>query len=364
MRNQKVLLVLFLLLSAGLVWATKVVPLPDVVNPGTFTVDLDGKQLYITEGINVYIYSLPELKFLKKFGKRGEGPKEFLPPFGGQIRLDSQKDQFMVISAFKLSFFEKDGAYKNEVKAPPRLLTNRYIRDMGKHYIASTLKPGTKEEKNRLMIAYTIYDKKFQEVNAVRRVMQDYQGVQSGVGFNPLTWYLFGPAIYYYDNKIFLCHYGSEDSNFIYVYDNAGKKLYDIPLKHNLLPFNAKEQNRFKASFVSDQDKQMYAVHKNLFQFPDHFPGRQSFIVTDNKIYVQTFNRKGEEKDEKCLFLIMDLKGKLLKKVWLPFQFINPYMPYLYTISNGKLYQGIEDDEEEEWAMHITDINQIKGVNE
>jgi hypothetical protein len=77
--------------------------------------------------------------------------------------------------------------------------------------------------------------------------------------------------------------------------------------------------------------------------------------VTDGKIYVHTFI----EKDGKTGFLIFDTKGKFLEK-----QFLNVYLkkmlePYPFTIKNGKLYQLVENIDEEEWELFMTDIGDV-----
>ena len=73
---KRIGLILILVLTCRLMGAeTTVTPLPDINKPGF--VYLDKKQMYVTEDTSIYIYSLNDLKLIKKFGKRGEGPQEF-----------------------------------------------------------------------------------------------------------------------------------------------------------------------------------------------------------------------------------------------------------------------------------------------
>jgi hypothetical protein len=70
-------------------------------------------------------------------------------------------------------------------------------------------------------------------------------------------------------------------------------------------------------------------------------------------MYVATYNHRGTEVE----FLVFDLKGKFLEKVFIDIKGEAPLnVPYLYTIFNGKKYQLIENVEEEEWEMHITPV--------
>lgn len=331
----------------------KVIPIPDVVNPASVT--LDENQLYITEGTSIYIYTLPDFKLIKKFGKRGEGPREFLPPFGGNVNIDVQPDELMVIGAFKLSYFSKQGDYKKELRLPAALLTNRPIRSLAKGFTGSALKRGTKAEKGLIMISYNIYNSNFEVVKEFYRIAQGYQGSQSKVQFNPVYWTLLEPSLYVYDNKIFLGHYGEHERGVIYVFDSKGKKLYDINPPYEKVDFTEGDKEAYKDEYVTEDDNQYYETHKHLFKFSSYFPLRQYFQVVDQKIYIQTYKRS--KQDQRTEFLILDLKGVLLKRVMLPIKYTSHFTPYFYGIKNEKVYQLVENEETEEYQLYIIDID-------
>jgi hypothetical protein len=87
--------------------------------------------------------------------------------------------------------------------------------------------------------------------------------------------------------------------------------------------------------------------------FPDYFPPIRMFHVTDNKIYVMTY----KEKDGKNEFIILDMEGKLLNRMFIP---ISPFeettVIIFYTIKNGKLYLLKDNEETEEWEVRIFEI--------
>lgn len=354
---RKLILLFFVIFFVILILNAEVIviPIPDVVNPASVT--LDEKQLYITEGTSIYIYSLPDFKLIKKFGKRGEGPMEFLPPFGGNVNIDVQPDGIMVISAFKLSYFSKQGDYKKELRLPAALLTNRPIRPLAKGFAGSALQRGTKAEKGLIMISYNIYDSNFKVVKEFYRIAQGYEGPQSKVQFDPIYWALLEPSLYVYDNKIFLGHYGEHERGVIYVFDSKGKKLYDINPPYEKVEFTAGDKAAYKDEFVTGADKQFYETNKHLFKFPSYFPPRQYFQVVDQKIYIQTYKRS--KQGERTEFLILDLKGGMLTRVMLPIKYISHFTPYFYGIKNEKLYQIVEneEEEEEEYQLHIIEID-------
>jgi hypothetical protein len=55
--------------------------------------------------------------------------------------------------------------------------------------------------------------------------------------------------------------------------------------------------------------------------------------------------------------LIFDIKGSLLKKVFLPIRAMNPEHLCPFSFYKDKFYQLIFNEETEKWELHITDIN-------
>jgi hypothetical protein len=349
MRNC--ILLFYLAFFSCSVFATNAISLQDLVNPGSIT--LDENQMYITEGTSIYIYSLPGVKLLKKFGKRGEGPQELLPPFGRHVHIDVLPNELMVISGFRLSFFTKQGSYIKEVKIPSTILTNRYIRKIGAKFIGSTQNWGRRDEKHLIMIAYNIYDSNQKIIKEIYRTRRGLQVLESEIQYNPLYVTVLEPTLYVFDGKIFLGHYGPNEKGVIYVFDSNGKKLYDIKPEYEKIIFTEKHKEAFKKEYVTQAQKDFYKTHKHLFKYSGYFPERQWFQVVDKKIYIQTYkkNKSGNMTE----FLILDLKGKLLTKLMLPLKYSSYFYPYLYSIKKGKLYQ-ISEDDDEEWEVHIIKI--------
>ena len=86
--------------------------------------------------------------------------------------------------------------------------------------------------------------------------------------------------------------------------------------------------------------------------FPGEFPAIRDYYVADGRIYVLTY----KEEDGKSEWLIFDLAGKFLKRLFLPYQYMTPVDGYPTAVKNETLYQLIESEEGEEWALHITDL--------
>jgi hypothetical protein len=98
-------------------------------------------------------------------------------------------------------------------------------------------------------------------------------------------------------------------------------------------------------------------LSKNFkFLFPEHFPPIRTMDIDNNHIYVKTFKKTGTKEE----YIIMDLKGKMLKKTFVP-QTVKPWVMSLMmgirleTIYNGKIYY-IQENEEEEWELFVQEI--------
>ena len=94
-----------------------------------------------------------------------------------------------------------------------------------------------------------------------------------------------------------------------------------------------------------------------IFEFPDYFPAIQNFEISDNKIYVQT-SKIRDNKDE---YIIMDLKGNILNKTFLtrykkPSILSRLFGAKLSVIKNEKIYYLKENEEKEEWELHVEEI--------
>jgi hypothetical protein len=152
-----------------------------------------------------------------------------------------------------------------------------------------------------------------------------------------------------YDNKLFIAW---ESDFIIRVYDDKGKSLYVIKLDYE----RSKIDSQFKEKTI--QYLKTGKRYKRLFElldievhFPAKFPAIENILIDKGKIYVTTFKIM----DEKTEGYILDIKGKLLRKLFLPIkrsEETEGFLPYPYTIYRGKLYQLINKDDQ--WSLEIS----------
>ena len=330
---------IFLLLSLSFTLfasGAKVVPLPEILNAEQVAVD--DNQVYFTEGTTIYIYSLKDFKLIKKFGKKGEGPREFMLATGMQININVQSEDLIVNSFGKISYFTKEGVYKKELKVTS--LSFNFV-PLGDRYLAAGL--AVKDGIRYLVI--NIFDAGLKKLKEIYRTKDFIQ--QSG-DINPVKQSF---AYYAYDNKIFVA--GSEGF-VIDVLDTTGKPLYSISRKDyqrvKLTGQNKKDmENSFK---TNPQSKELYHLLKDRIVYPEYFPAILNFYTSDGLVYVVSW----EKKDGKFKFFIFGIDGKLKKEKYLPVQLMDTFIPFPFEIYNKKMYQVVVNEETDESELHIIDV--------
>lgn len=334
-------LLVILLIFPLVVFSTKIVPLPNLINPDSIVIS-EG-QIYITDGENIYIYNM-DFTLKKKFGKRGEGPGEFKINPAGIVKLQIylQSDHILVNNIGRVSFFTRDGIYKNQTN----VVSGLNFQPIGKGFVGYT---GNKRVKGILYLSINFYDanfKKVKEIYSRKYYVQahiDFNLIKLGCGNKGRAHYLT------YDNKIFI--EGENDT--IHVFDENGNKIYDIHLDYEKLKITKKhEEVIVKDLCVLFDSSIMRRLIKEKGKFPTYFPAR-FFSIANGKIYIPTY-RKENGKNE---FVILDIKGKFIKKTFLPFKDQTLLMPYLYTIYNNTLYQLYDNEDSEAWEVRIAGIN-------
>lgn len=332
------LILLFLLALTELVTAARVAVLPGILKPDSIAVD--NGQVIITEGASIFLYSLEDFSLQKKFGNQGEGPQEFkITSYGGTgLALDVQPRVLLVTSVGKLSLFTREGKFIKELKATHNFFGSRFLA-LGKQYVGL----GSTMAGNINYLTVNIYDAELNKVKEICKWESPYRpGAGTRVFTEPYSFCTTG-------DKIFTTN-GIEFT--IDVYDSHGENLYAIKQEYKKLRVS---EDTKKA--VIDYLKTSPAT-KNVFQymqpiiFPNYLPAVRSVTVKDKKVYVLTFKREGNKSE----LYIFDVKGKLLNRVFLPLKENTPLTYFPFYIKDGKLYQLVENEEEEEWELYVTEI--------
>lgn len=340
MKSFCTLMILIFILAP--VYGKQIYLLPEVVKP--FRINVDENHIFIGDGAIIYIYSKKDAKLLNKFGKAGEGPREFrlFPEFSAE--LDIQKDGLLVNSLGKISFFSKTGNFKWEKKSPGYVLEH-FNRLLGDKIVGQRVE----RDAETLYLVVKFYNRDFGDELEFHRHKYYLQRGKH----NPIQRGIYISNIYIHDGQVFIG--GAIDSGTIHVYDQKGKKVREIKPPLDRVPFTSQDKQGWIDSYMSnDEYKQLYERRKKWFDYPEYFPLFQNFLVADNRIYVQTYKRN--EKQGTNEFFILDLKGNVIKRQWIPLVELWDFSPKPYTIRDHQLAQLVENQETEAWELHISQI--------
>jgi len=327
----------FLLFVSSFVFAGQVIPLPGLLKAKNIYVDQE--QIFITEGSTIYIYSLKDFKLQKKFGKRGEGPGEFKES-GEGIKLKFSPENIIVLSTGRISYFTRDGQFIKDRISNPRAAE---FQELGSGFVGRELS----REKKGLFFTVNLFDKNLKKGKELYRFKHPFFPRNKPI--NPV--FLRGSTYYVYQEKIFY----DDEEGIIHVLDSTGKELYSIRHRFEQVKVKDIHKKRYLMFWRTD-NRDEYDAFKERLKFPAVFPPIRDFHIVDNKIYVITY----EEKDNRCKMLVLDLGGKLLKEVFVPLVDINMLIPYYYnyyTIHKDKLYILRDNQDTEEWELHIDPLS-------
>lgn len=318
---------------------TKLAIFPDLVNPQS--IRMDQNQIYITDGARICIYSRENYFLSKLFGRPGESHEEFRPRSGTGMRLfvNVQTDDMIISSHERVSVFSKRGEFRKLLDAP---YMADFVIPFGNKFIVSAyyIHVGTGKSTQHLLLC----DKKF---DSYKEIAGSHLGGGSAKGFGGPDRKLHTDLVPEYfgfkvdKNLIYVGH--SKKGFFFEVFDHEGKKLNKIDRDY--------EKQRVTAEF---RTKRMKEIQKKSFfqRYKDHvvidevefFPAFSDFSVSGEKIFVYTYL----EQQGKQEIVILDLKGELLNRVFVPKADVS-------FINEGK-YFYLDKNEDGEWELLLQEL--------
>lgn len=332
-------LVLLVPIMAGLTFAAvKTVPLPaDVLNPES--IDADANQLYIVDGASIHIVSLTDFKAVKTFGKQGEGAQEFMLNTWFRLKLSAQPNCLFIQSISRVSYFSKDGIFQKEQRLTSRGV-NLVPLENEKGFIGSN----TGRENNSLFIYLSLYDANFQKGITIFKEQVPFR---PGAAFDPLDQK--EPVFYVKYGKIFV----NGRDGVIHIINPTGKEETAIKYDYGKLEVTQKVKDEIIEFYKTDPRVAMaFESIKKDIKFSDTFPPVRDYRVANEKVFVFPYYKK----EGKFQVYIFDLKGKLLKILPVEMSEKNPLDFYPFAVENDKLYQAIEDSDNESWELRVMDI--------
>jgi len=312
--------------------------LPEINRPEFIEANSD--ELFIIEDAFVYVYSLKDYTFLRKIGKKGSGPSEFETNSYTRLRIQPFDDEIFLNTNLKIGVFTRDGQMKMERKLPYFAFR---VSPLGNNYAVTRTITGPNGE---TMLGVMLVDSQLNDIATLyQRGYFDYTKA-SKFEIVPDFVYsrIYKGSLYVFDNR---------GDFVIRVFSPSGKPAGKIAVDYKKRKMTGEFKDKIKNWMAKDpMFKIMPDNYKKMFVFPDYFPVMRYFVVADDRVYVHTYKARGE-KDE---FVILDLKGKVLKRVFLRNITVNPLAPLSYTFYKGSYIYLLENEDPDKWELHIEKV--------
>lgn len=314
----------------------KIAVLEEVLKPESFV--FGNGYIYILEKTTIYIYDQKTYKYIGKFGKEGEGPKEIKKnAFGGPIGVSPFRGKVIITSSAKVSYFTKDGKFIKE----QRIAQFDSYYPFGDKYVMFSMAPKEGDESVRVLSLF-MGDENLKKGKLLYR--SDFE-----VGMNfkwdfPLTPFYPVPI----DDKLFII--SGKDGFAINIYDKDGEKKGRIFKDIKKLKIPSDYKKKTISWFKKDPAyKSAWNFFKERISFKSFYPQIYTLFAGKNRLYVFT----NVIKDAKRECIVMDFKGNEKKRIFL-------YAPELYgmdfnfiaDINSNYYYWIVENEDDEIWELH------------
>jgi hypothetical protein len=343
----RIMIVIFVL-TLSMLYGESAGVLTDVLKPDGIEISED--KLYVIEGTKFHVYNLTDLKPVTTFGKKGVGPGELKPPRLTPNRLSILDDTLIAEDAGKLILFSKDFKLLKEIKKKD-IMTSKIV-PIGENFVAFRMSSGNK----KVIFSLFLLDPEFQVIKELcRQETFDRQKelimIRDGINFSV------------YKNKIYVEK--SEKEFLIEVFDAKGNSLLKINQKSDPPPVTEAIKKARWEELKMDRIMNIVAKREGgwenfektgTFTYPEKFPHIRDMVVSDDKIYVSTFDKKNNKEK----YIVMDLKGKVLNTVYMPIPISSPFIACnmgrenrFYDIKSNKYYYLVLNEDEDTYELHV-----------
>jgi hypothetical protein len=317
----------------------RVIPLPEIEEPGD--VRAEHGRVYIQDKKDIAVYSFDDGRFLRRFGRPGQGPGEFTYLAG----LAVLSDRLIAFDISKALSFSIEGEYIGQF-VPPRQVMAYPFLPVGDHFVGVPLE--IQDDGTMTPFTVVVFDAALKQADRLVELPDvlappppppPAPGAASGP--RPETLMIRGYFDYaVHDNKIFIAD--SSRGFFISVWDEGGDLLYEI--SHPL------EKQKVSGEYREWAEGERPGVKP---VWPDFFPAFTAMKIDGGRIYVVTSARK----DGRSEVVVTDLQGKILERSFrLPLQ-SDLFMPHMsarkFDVEAGRFVWAEYNDSTDQYELHI-----------
>jgi hypothetical protein len=260
-------------------------------------------------------------KFLRAFGKAGQGPGEMNQPVGILV---TPENEVLVEDALnqRLAVFGLDGTFTRHISTAKALgLSGIQMDGMGR-IVARSMGLG---EAGKMSMDVKTYDKDF---NPKAKLASFEFPVSLQAKINPFSAM---SLLFELDRQGFL-YFGSQRGYEIKVLSPEGNLLKTIGREYDPVPITKEDKDEMLALIPNVSGVNV----RDMIQFPEHFPPFGNFVLADEgRLLVRTYE-KGRAKKE-YYWDVFDAEGRYIARV--------PIVHEIRLWRDGKAYFFVEDDD-------------------
>jgi hypothetical protein len=260
-------------------------------------------------------------KFVRAFGRQGQGPGEMNQPMGILI---SPANEVLVedILNRRLAVFAPDGTFRRHVSTATALGITGIQMDGRGTIVARSMGLG---EGGKVALEVKTYDAEF---NPKVKLASFEMQVGGGAKINPFS----AMNLLYVLGRDGLLYLGSARAYEIRVVSADGKLVKTIARDHDPVPFTQADKDEMLKSLGSLPGVNV----KDMIQLPDAYPPFGFFVLADEgRLLVKTFE-KGQAKKE-FYWDVFDADGRYIARV--------PIVHDIQLWRDGKAYFFVEDED-------------------
>jgi len=329
----------------GLMYGQDSVVLQDLNHP-TFLY-VEGEEVFALDNHQVKVFKKDTGALIHSFGKLGQGPGELVPSDEIPLQMTVLRDEIVLNSQTKLIHYSRQGVLLKEKTLPFMCMQ---ILPLGKQYLLTRV---SLNEKQELYFKVLLFDGEF---NTSRELY-----ASEAVPILRTSEKISLPAPYLYmalsplKQHIFL--YSGRSSAFsIQVMDHTGKMLTPITMKTEPKTWSDDfKKSVFNWLFLEQKFRQDAALLKDRIGFCEHIPAIRNLMVGSDRIFVQTYLKKGDLSE----FRQFSFGGQSLGNLYLPDdgQYPIKMNPDLTVcVDSRRYFYLVEDLDREVWMLRSCPI--------
>jgi hypothetical protein len=272
-------------------------------------------------------------------GGDGDSPGKYKMQEGHSVYVGFPPYKLFINDYNKIGLYTSEGQFINEIKT---LGNSTIYHALGNMYVG---RENINEDDLSFYVVY-LYNADLERIKEIYRIENQYNTKTKKNR-------VYTRNLYYetYKNNIYI--QGSSEDFVIDVFDSSGTRVNTINLPYTREKVTDHHKDEVYQNYKNHPlFGKYYDMIKAEIVFPEYLPAIFNFRVADDRIYITTYRRK----EDKTEIYILDLKGKILKKALVPFNWQYPR----YAVLNRKMFQLIKNEDTNQWEIKITRIGSVR----